>query len=248
MPRSRVSLTVIIFSLVVVFSLLLYAFLLHVFAARFVAVREPLYLVSLLYIPSTILIALVFTVSPLWVCLFAGGEAGFSRVLVFLKSVMPIVLASIVGFIVSLVSGVQSEASVRVFILGTSYASLVLSILVIVWFFLVLPAMPLKYCVAKRRVKLSGLIRSCWLSLAARWILSLMVSGWLTVLLRVLLVRASPLFGQLLFYSRTGDWIIDSIQARFLPRVADLVAAPIWLLLLAYTYSRLLPWWCTLEA
>jgi VIT1/CCC1 family predicted Fe2+/Mn2+ transporter len=53
---------------------------------------------------------------------------------------MPIVLASIVGFIVSLVSGVQSEASVRVFILGTSYASLVLSILVIVWFFLVLPA------------------------------------------------------------------------------------------------------------
>jgi hypothetical protein len=73
MPRSRVSLTVI-FSLVVVFSLLLYAFLLHVFAARFVAVREPLYLVSLLYIPSTILIALVFTVSPLWVCLFASGE------------------------------------------------------------------------------------------------------------------------------------------------------------------------------
>jgi len=218
---------------------LVYALLVRLLLTWFVEGRSGVPLAALVYVPpaaALLLLGLGFALSS---AAMLGVERWRIVAQLLAWSYPVVAVICCLGFLAaapSLNPGGLGEAA---FVASTGFISVAYAAALAAWFLVLLPAVPVVAAWRGDPHSLWGVLRRHWAGIVARWLLSLLVAGWLTVLLRlILLAAAEPLSTQLLGFSAIS-WAVQELEERLLPRLVDLVLTPLWLALASTAYARL---------
>jgi hypothetical protein len=200
-----------------------------------------LWLIELIYVPSLIAVASIATSIPLTVyCLSGTCQSLVRAAWRGLKSSLMVLVPGAVFSLLGLAVKGPEGYGVYLFTALTVYASIAYEALAVAWFFAVMPA--LLYTGTECRgvfaaTCLRGMRLNTVLGSVFKWLFSLLATGWATFILRILLTKVSPALSETLTSLQLGNAALTRLLEP-LPRIVDLVIAPLWVVLLSLMYAR----------
>ena len=199
------------------------------------------WLIELVYLPSLIVIASIAVSIPLIVYCLSNTcqslrRAAWSGLKSSLMVLVPGVVLSLLGLTVKGPEGY----GVHLFTALAVYASVVYEALAVAWFFAVMPALLYtgKDCnrifsaTCLKEMRLNTVLSSVF-----KWLFSLLVTGWASFILRVILARIVPGLSEKLIGLQLGNAALTKLLEP-VPRIVDLVIAPLWVVLFSLMYAR----------
>lgn len=200
-----------------------------------------LWLIELVYLPSLIVVASMATSIPLIVYCSSNTcqslrRAAWSGLKSSLMVLVPGAVLSVLGLAVRGPEGY----GVGLFTALAVYASVVYEALAVAWFFAIMPA--LLYTGTEchgffAAMCLRGMRLNTVLGSVFKWLFSLLVTGWASFILRVLLTRIAPTLSETIIDIQLENAALTRLLEP-LPRIVDLVIAPLWVVLLSLMYAR----------
>ena len=239
MGRRDGLITLMLFSVLSIVAGLLYAYLLTYFGVIFVRNRTGTMLSLMLYAPSLVSLYLLFLGFEIYTSTIMNGSSlnSIGKLLRRYTLLYAPIVTGAAGIVSGLFARNPRGFELRAFIISVSYISLLHTFVLLFWFFVVVPFVPfVVHCSSSSAWRCFRKLLGRRKGLVLRWILALIVSGWLVALVRYSLVSMAPSLDTIVFYTRTGDWPVNNAFERNLPRLVDLVVVPIWGVVLAHVY------------
>ena len=200
-----------------------------------------LWLIELVYVPSLIVVVSIASSIPLTVYCLAGKceslrHAAWRGLESSLMVLLPGAVLSLTGLVVRSPEGYGAY----LFAALAVYASIVYEALAIVWFFAVMPALLYTGKDCNRVFSaacLKGMRLNTVLSSVFKWLFSLLVTGWASFITRLLLTRIAPTLSETLVSLQLENAALTRLLEP-VPRIVDLVIAPLWVVLFSLVYAR----------
>ena len=237
--------SLVISSIIIVLGVWTYSYSLYKFLALFDLLRQGRYLVLALYVPPLILICSLLFSSLFAVASLTGGKLSLYCLSSFVAySTVPVLLVAGLGIIIGLFITNPTPVSIYVFISDAAYLSIFYSLSAIAWFLWILPSTLLAFWLECPKGNADGKLiysyaKRFWGTIIARWLFSLLIAGLIALTLQVTLVELKIGVHHVIT-AKTSDWMLNRLLDTYVPRTASLLAAPIWIIILVYTYVRLM--------
>ncbi len=231
-------------SIMILVGVVAYSQSLYKLVALFDETRQGRYLVLALYTPPLILVYSLVLSSMLAITPFAKN-ARLHRCIggLLAYSTAPVLAIALLGILIGAPIQDPGYLAARLFVADTGYLSIVYSLSLIAWFLWILPSSLVALLKCPKTGASGRLVytyaRRLWGTIIARWLLSLLVAGLVALALRVILINLG-VGVHYIVAARTSDWTLNKLLDTYIPRTVSLLVAPVWVIVLVYTYARLI--------